>query len=149
MIEDDSHIMSSAALAAQPQFQALEQRANELTYEALGLSQAERYLVRDLVHDKLQLLGGKIQVEMAKAPDERAMKAYAETLKGELDTFVAVGDDAKHRIQIHPDQRSAIVAIRLGGEYPEGGAIRIRTPSAELSVELAGLRQRLLSQRAR
>ena len=60
MIKDDSHIMSSAALAAQSQLQALEQRANELTYEALGLSQAERYLVRDLVHDKLQLLGCQV-----------------------------------------------------------------------------------------
>lgn len=86
-------------------------RLNELVADALSLSMEERALVHDLVQVRFALDDGKMGDAAMRAPATKELRAYAKTLKDELDDFA--GDEAgrSHRITVVSDGRSAMIEI--------------------------------------
>lgn len=84
---------------------------NKLTADALGLTQDERSLIHDLVQVRYALNDGKMGDVAMRAPAPKELRAYAKTLKEELDDFA--GDEAgrSHRITVVSDGRSAMIEI--------------------------------------
>ena len=97
--------------AADTSLDDLLEQLNKLTADALGLTPDERSLIHDLVQVRYALNDGKMGDAAMRAPDSKELRAYAKTLKDELDDFA--GDEAgrSHRVSIVSDGRSAMIEI--------------------------------------
>ena len=97
--------------AADASLDDLLEQLNQLTADALGLTPDERSLIHDLVQVRYALNDGKMGDAAMRAPDSKELRAYAKTLKDELDDFA--GDEAgrSHRVSIVSDGRSAMIEI--------------------------------------
>jgi hypothetical protein len=86
---------------------------NRFVSDALGLDSRARAAVNDLVRVRMELLHGKIGREAVAPPRREEIERYAVSLQSELDNFLAGEVDAKHRIDVAVDSRSAMVQIEL------------------------------------
>ena len=116
---------------------------NRRVSDALGLDEADRALVHDLVHVRLALNDGKIGQAAMRAADADELQTYAEWLQRELD---ANGDgNARHSVTVLHDTRSGFVAVE-----PANGRATARVLSADSAAArtMAGTRERLREERA-
>jgi Eco57I restriction-modification methylase len=111
---------------------------NDLTFDALKLTAAERAAVYDLVHIRLGLTQGKVGQSAVRPASENELRSYAETLRDELDGFV--GDDgpasARHRIRILFDGGSGLVEVRVISGTSTRQAVQIFHASDRGGLEL-------------
>ena len=120
---------------------------NDFTFEALKLSSRARAAIEDLVRVRLGLNQGKIEQSAVGQPSTDELKAYAQTLRDELDHFISQSSSNRHRIDILADGDSGLVAVDLvsgGGNR----AVNVWSASEQGSHQLAETRQRLTEHRA-
>jgi hypothetical protein len=122
---------------------AMIEELNRRVSDALGLDEAGRALVHDLVHVRLALNDGKIGQAAMRAAGADELQTYAEWLQRELD---ANGHgNTRHSVTVLHDTRSGFVAIE-----PANGRATARVLSADsvAARTLAGTRDRLREERA-
>jgi hypothetical protein len=86
----------------------IDRELNEMTYAALGLSDAERWLVEDLAHVRIELDEGKLGAPAVDPPKEPEIKAYAQALCAELDSFLGA-EEKQHEVRVEYDGHSGMV----------------------------------------
>lgn len=118
--------------------EALERDLNNAVNSLLGLTEAECWLVHDLVHVRSNLTDGNIGEEAVRKPTEEELTAYGEALRWSLDDFIS---EERHRVTIVYDGRSGIIEVVLG--TPEQRARPVQTFNANDAVgsELATIRR--------
>ena len=132
----------SAATAVIPDAELLDE-LNELTYDALGLTDLERALVHDLVEVKLELDDGRLGRPAVDPPSAADLRRYAKQLKAELDGFVEGELERVHKVQVLTDDFSGLVVIELASPKERlDGVNTYRIDDAE-ARELSVIRSRL------
>ncbi len=96
-----------------PEVTRLEAELNRLVGGALGLSEAEQWLVEDLVHVRKELTDGRVGDVAVRPPVQSDLACYAETLKHELDAFLDPELELAHRVNIVHAAASGVVQIEL------------------------------------
>jgi len=121
----------------------LERHANELVYDALGLSEQDRWLVEDLVDTRLGLIKGKMGKNgAAMRPKEDTFRTYGTTLYSTLDAFAMRGSDLRHQVEIWHGMNWGIVSIGVA-ESDNPARVKIHPASSNLEGELGDLGKRL------
>lgn len=85
---------------------------NEWVADALGLSEAERWQIDDMVHVRMGLNDGQVSPLATGVPSQAEMLAYAGALKAELDAFVE-GTDRAHSIAVTATESAGAIRIEL------------------------------------
>lgn len=112
---------------------------NQLVSEALGLDEAERALVHDLVRVRLALNDGKTGPAAMDAVRREELRTYAEWLQRELDGL-GEEDGQRYSVSVLYDDHSGFVAIEPMKDRP---AIRVLRADAECAQTLARTRAQL------
>nr|VFJ62228.1 MAG: N-6 DNA Methylase [Candidatus Kentron sp. DK] len=120
----------------------LEKQANDLVFDALGLTETERYLVEDLVHYRAQLLRGKTSGAIIEPPEETKLQQYGTILKSQLDAFLDSPDE-QYRIAIHHDGHSGMMDVSLTREAL-AQYVTVHRVDKATADEFNALRHRLL-----
>jgi hypothetical protein len=122
---------------------AMVDELNRRVFDALGLDEAERALVHDLVHVRLALNDGKIGPSAMREIGMDELQTYAEWLQRELDANA--DGDTKHSVTVIHDARSGFIAIE-----PADGRASVRVLAADSAAArtLAATRERLREERA-
>jgi hypothetical protein len=122
---------------------AMVDELNRRVSDALGLDEAERALVHDLVHVRLALNDGKVGRAAMREAGADELQTYAEWLKRELDANA--DGDACYSVTVLHDARSGFIAIE-----PAKGPVTVRVLAADSAAArtLAGTRERLREERA-
>jgi len=143
LVETLDHSRMRLLLDVQTDLWRLEQRANDLVYSALGLSEDERWLVDDFVHSRRGLVHGKLgDDDAAKRPNDEILVAYAHALCQTLDTFVGRTSELRHRIEIW--QGNTWGAVMIEPARGSGAAhVKLQPASRDLEYELGQLGTRL------
>jgi hypothetical protein len=116
---------------------------NDLTSEALELSDLERTLVNDLVQVKFQLDDGKLGAEAVKPPSAADLRLYATQLKTELDGFVEGETDFVHNIRVFTDDASGLVVIEEVSPNGRANDVTMYRLGEAEAVELGQIRAKL------
>ncbi len=128
--------------AIKQEIERLEKQANALVFDALELTQTERYLVEDLVHYRSQLLRGKTSGTVVEMPEATELHEYGTILKSQLDAFLDLPDE-QYRIAIHHDGHSGMMDVCLTQETLVQ-YVTVHQVNPETAVEFNALRRRLL-----
>lgn len=122
---------------------ALVKELNRRVFDALGLDEAERALVHDLVHVRLALNDGKIGQPAMRDASADELQTYAEWLQRELEANA--NGETRYSVNVIHDARSGFIAIE-----PTRGRAKLRVLSADLAEAqtLARTREQLREQRA-
>ncbi len=89
----------------------LEREVDELTSQALGLHEHEKWLVEDFVNVRLSLIDGKIGEAAISQPDDRDLRLYGSALRDVLDEYLDRGERFRHAITVVHQQRAGIVQV--------------------------------------
>lgn len=92
---------------------SLIEQLNRLTSDALGLSDAEKSLVVDLVQVRFALDDGKRGKAAMRAPNSKELVAYAKALKDELDDFAGDFAGRSHKVTVAADEESCSAMIEI------------------------------------
>jgi len=135
---DDTGSESIAALLVQ---------ANEAVSDALGLKPRERAIVNDLVNVRLELNDGKLGANAVGPPTADHLRAYADRLQTELDTFVGDALPKRHNVEVLNDRNTGMIHVEL---VPAGKArpVAVLAADSKTAVQLERTRARLRQQRA-
>ena len=118
---------------------------NDRVYDLMGLRDAERVLVEDMVNVRMQLIHGKVTKAAVKPPTPEEMRAYLEELVRELDAFVA-GESLWHDVTAMRSEAGSIVCVDLREDRREKRGPTILDACSRTAEELAdameNLRQR-------
>jgi hypothetical protein len=116
---------------------------NRRVSDALGLDEAERTLVDDLVHVRLALNDGKIGQSAMRAAGADELQTYGEWLQRELD---ANGNgNTQYRVTILHDADSGFIAVEpANGHAP----VRVLAVNSATARTFAATRERLREERA-
>lgn len=123
--------------------EGLLQELNNLTFDALGLTDNERALVQDLVEVKLELDDGKLGRKAVEPPSAADLKRYAKHLKAELDAFVDGEVERVHKVQIMTDDVSGLVVVVLADANERHNVEKLYRLGGEEEGEVAQIRSRL------
>lgn len=116
---------------------------NELVSNVLGLDEADRALVEDLVRVRLALNDGKVgQAAMRKAGKDE-LRTYAEWFQREMDA-TSIDDGTRHSVTVLYDQSSGFVAIEPSNG--DASVLVLATDSSEAKT-LARTREQLREKR--
>jgi len=116
---------------------------NQMVFDSLGFNDRERALVNDLVHVRLELNDGKLGAPAVRKPEQQTIREYGRRLKEELDGFLGVAVNERHKIDVVFDDQSGMICIDLVKD-----AAAARTPTVEnadhaTSKQLLRLRKNL------
>lgn len=121
---------------------ALLKELNSLVYDALGLQRAETARVKDFVNVLFGLRDGKTEERAVAPPRESQLRAYASTLKRELDAFVGNGKRGAHAVEVWPGDRDGIIQILLA-DREAGVTVHAASEGASVQRQATELRNRL------
>ena len=93
-------------------------------YQALGLRESERILIRDFVQMNRHCIKGKVLREAGAAPSEFMRQSYVQRLKKELDAFIGDESGTQHEVVPDYEERYAIIAVRLMPENASQTVVR-------------------------
>lgn len=99
--------------SADASVEQLAARVDAQVFDLIGLREAERMLVQDLVNVRMQLVKGKVTKPAIRAPSVCEMQAYLRVLGSELDSFVEAEAGLRHEVAAVYDDMSAMVAVGL------------------------------------
>jgi hypothetical protein len=120
---------------------AMVEGLNRRVSEALGLDEAERALVHDLVHVRLALNDGKIGQAAMRAAGADELQTYGEWLQRELDA----NGNTRYCVTILHDGDSGFIAV----EPANGNAtVHVLAANSATARTLAATRERLREERA-
>jgi hypothetical protein len=120
---------------------------NELTFDSLRLGSRPRAAIHDLVHVRLSLNQGKIGKEAIDPPKVEEMKSYAGTLRDELDAFVGVKTEIRHRVDVLYGGDSGLTVIEIVGGATGRLPVRVMKASDDAARGFAVARSRLIEKR--
>lgn len=122
---------------------AMIEELNRRVFDALGLDEAERALVQDLVHVRLALNDGKIGQGAMRDAGPEELQTYAEWLQREMEANT--NGEARYSVTILYDARSGFIAIE-----PTSGRATFRVLRADsaTAITLAATRDRLRENRS-
>lgn len=118
--------------------EALERDLNDAVSDLLGLTEAERWLVHDLVHVRSVLTDGNIGENAVRKPTEEDLSAYGEALRCSLDDFIA---EKRHRVTIVHDGRSGIIEVLMGPSEQRARPVQTFNANDAVGSELAAIRR--------
>jgi len=118
---------------------------NQMCAEALGLTGEERTLVSDFVHCRYALNDGKRGDAAMRKPTNDELRAYAETLKRELDEFVGESAGRRHRVCVFADTESAILEVEFTNQLACAKKVEVLTANQGESAVLSQTRASLLA----
>jgi len=98
---------------AQAERERLIRELNARVYDLMGLRNAERVLVEDLVGIRMQLLKGKVTRAAVRPPSPDEVQAYLEGLARELDAFVTGEGELWHDVTAVCSGASSMVCVDL------------------------------------
>lgn len=124
---------------------SLENKANDLVSQSLGLSKEDRMLIHDLLYERRKLIRGKISKELMAPPAEKEMRTYIEVLQDQLNSFLDDEDNEQHIINVLYNDTAGILEITID-ENDIADDLQIRRADKTLSQEFTKLRSRLLKQ---
>ena len=116
---------------------------NKLVYDALEINEADRYLVEDLIHYRLLLNQGKLNQDLMSPPSTTELKAYAQVMCKELDSFFDDDVTYNHQIHVYKDQHYGVLGITLNNNHPTKNTVSVQNITQELSQNLSRLREQL------
>jgi hypothetical protein len=86
---------------------------DERVYELLGLTRGERILVEDFIQWNMQMVQGKVPLEIVAPPADRAILSYLATLKDELDDFIGNEAGVSNEVCAVRGGNSAMIFVRV------------------------------------
>ncbi|MCI0538988.1 MAG: SAM-dependent methyltransferase [Verrucomicrobiales bacterium] len=110
---------------------------NRRVFDALGLDEAERVLVEDLVRIRVALNDGKVGRDAMNSATKKELQTYGEWLQREFD---GQSDGEPHSVTVLHDDRSGFVAIEPA---KESASVRVVQADAESARTLARTREQL------
>ena len=116
---------------------------NEMVFDALGFNDRERALVNDLVHVRLELNDGKLGAPAVGIPNQSTIRAYGRRLKKELDGFLGVAADERHKIDVVFDEQSGMICIDLVKDRTAARIPNVENANQATSKQLVRLRKNL------
>jgi hypothetical protein len=122
---------------------AMIEELNRRVSDALGLDEAERALVHDLVHVRLALNDGKIGQAAMRAAGADELQTYAEWLQRELDTNA--DGSTQYCVAILHDADSGFIAVEPANGHATIGVFAVSSGSDRI---LAATRERLREEHA-
>jgi SAM-dependent methyltransferase len=121
----------------------LEQDANDMVFDALELSEQERWLVEDLIQSRLGLIKGKLGKDgVARPPDATALRLYADALGGALASYGGDEMGLRYHVEVWPGGDLGVAVVTPSSS--EGtDLVAVKPASADLNKDLSALRARL------
>jgi hypothetical protein len=116
---------------------------NQRVFDALGLDEAERALVHDLVHVRLSLNDGKIGRVAMRDADADELNTYAKWIQRELEANAE--EDTHYTVTVLYDERSGFIAIE---PINERTSVRVLAANSAAAKRLAETREQLREKRA-
>lgn len=120
------------------------EQLNDMTADVLGLTDQERSLIHDLVQVRYALNDGKRGDKAMREPDQKELKTYAKTLKGELDGFAGDIAGRSHKVTIITDSLSAMIEIDFTTNHEAARTPSIPVTTGAEAKALARTRDHLL-----
>ena len=120
------------------------EQLNERVYALMGISQSERWLIQDLLHVRKNLNEGRIAKETTMPANKTEMRAYANVLKTELDSFLDGDIKDQHRITVFYSNDLAIAKIEHPRKPPAGQVSVVRVEDQDTKKEFKRIRESLL-----
>jgi hypothetical protein len=121
---------------------------NDLTNVALGLDDTSIVVVRDFVHVRICLEGGKTGAAATQPPSATELKVYAARLKSELDGFLGESGSERHTVRIVPSLDLGMVRIDVESGHSLGPEIQVLVATSEIARELQTMRLLLRERRS-
>lgn len=121
----------------------LEAELNNRVADLLQLDQAERWLVRDLVHVRMHLNKGKIAGEAIRSPSRQELEQFGDALRICLNGFLDEELKLSHRVTIVHDGRSGMVQIDLVENEPSEKALHVLRADVPTAYQFQQTRARL------
>jgi type I restriction-modification system DNA methylase subunit len=121
----------------------LEHIANEYVYQALGIRESERCLIKDLVHSRLQLIQGKMGDSVIKKPQQEDLKKYGEALCRTLDNFINREGGQSHQVEILRGDDFGVASITFTNRNSNSANVIFSQSSPKLRNELKSISQLL------
>lgn len=123
-----------------------EQGLRELNREVndlLGLSQAERHLIHDLVHVRLELIESKVGEPATRQPNPSELAQYGQVLRDELDGFFGESGRGRHQIAVLAAEQAGLVEVRFRKPSKAPAPVELLQGSPQAAARLAELRDHL------
>ena len=86
---------------------------DDLTSDALGLTDEERLLIDDLVHIKIPLVDGMVGGPGIRKPSESELHAYATTFESALNAFTESSSHKRHKLEVVLTDDIGVVEVSL------------------------------------
>jgi len=123
-----------------------EQGLRELNREVndlLGLSQAERHLIHDLVHVRLELIESKVGEPATRKPNPSELAQYGHVLRDELDGFFGESGRGRHQIAVLAAEQAGLVEVRFHNPGKAPVPVELIEGSPQAAARLSELRDHL------
>jgi hypothetical protein len=140
------HIWSTtSAVDGEPERESLglNLELNRIFDKLLGLETTEQCLIHDLVHVRMHLRDGQFGAGAVRRPEVKELRAYAEMLCAELDTFLDETLGLSHRVLVVFDQGSGMVQIEVGPRCHPSAAVHVLPAEAAATREFQRVRVHL------
>lgn len=121
---------------------------NTLVNKALGLDQAAKAAVRDLVHVRRALVDGQVGRAAVRPPEPEELRAYGAMLLEELDAFLSEDVPARHKLTIIYDSSSAMAEVELMRDTVETQPILVEAADSTVGAQFRDIRKRLRERRS-
>jgi hypothetical protein len=121
---------------------------NTLVNKTLGLDQAAKAAVRDLVHVRRALVDGQVGRAAVRPPEREELRAYGAMLQEELDAFLSEDVPARHKLTIIYDSSSAMAEVELMRDTVETQPILVEAADSTVGAQFKNIRKRLRERRS-
>ena len=121
---------------------------DELTSDALGLTNEERFLVDDLVRIRMPLVDGVVGGPGIRRPTVSELRDYAKTLEDALNAFTNSVSAGQHKLQIVMDTALGVVEVSLVERCDARHSPVVVTASSEESERLKTISAKLTKRHA-
>ena len=123
----------------------LKQKLNDSVYALLGISQAEKWLIEDLLFTRKEMNEGRLAKEAIKPATKDDIHKYAKVLKAELDDFLDADIKDQHRVTAYYSSQLAIIEIEHPKTSPAGPVTVLKIEDQSMNAEFEELKSNLLS----
>lgn len=130
-----------------PDIGALEHEVNQRVNDALGLSEAERWLVEDFVEVRLGLTRGKVTDCAVRQATDLEMAGYCRALAGELDGFMDEETKRRHFVRVIRGGNYAVVEISFMLPKDRRPRVDVGQAGRQDDAELRRIRELLRTRR--
>ena len=121
----------------------LEHIANEYVYQALGIRESEQWLIKDLVHFRLQFIRGKVGDSVIEQPQLEDLNKYSVALCRTLDNFINREGGHSHQVEILRGDVFGVASITFTNKNSNSAKVIVSQSKPKLRQELLSISQLL------